>query len=189
MQPLQVTHRHVYAALKKEHPELSVFATFTLHAMVKAKGAMLAAWKDLLPCNDLVAVSYYPFFVGGPEALGALDWLVREFGGTGKPLAMTETNEAAERLPLPKAKVTIEGSPEKQAAYYRKLFRLAHDQRFAFVVSFVHRDYDALWEKIQGSAPELFMAWRDCGLLDEKGAERPACAVWNRWFAARHKSR
>jgi hypothetical protein len=24
----------------------------------------------------------------------------------------------------------------------------------------------------------LFMAWRDCGLLDEKGKARPACQIW-----------
>jgi len=29
-----------------------------------------------------------------------------------------------------------------------------------------------LWEKIKGSAPEAFMAWRDCGLIDEDGRRR-----------------
>jgi hypothetical protein len=29
--------------------------------------------------------------------------------------------------------------------------------------------YDRLWDTIQATAPELFIAWRDCGLLDELG--------------------
>ena len=90
-----------------------------------------------------------------------------------KPYAVVETNDAAERLPLPQAKVVIEGTPEKQAAYYRRLLALAQRHNFVFVISFIHQDYDALWEKIKATAPELFMAWRDCGLLDENGKARP----------------
>src|SRR4026207_525510 len=91
-----------------------------------------------------------------------------------KPYAMVETNDAAERLPLPQAKVVIEGSPAKQLAYYQRLLELARKRKFAFVISFIHQDYDALWEKIKGHSPELFMAWRDCGLLDQEGRPRPA---------------
>jgi|GEM_PF-6505553 len=36
---------------------------------------------------------------------------------------------------------------------------------------------------IKKDAPELFMAWRDCGLIDEKGRERSALKVWNQWLA------
>jgi hypothetical protein len=36
---------------------------------------------------------------------------------------------------------------------------------------------------IKKSAPELFMAWRDCGLIDEKGRERPALKIWDQWLA------
>ena len=53
---------------------------------------------------------------------------------------------------------------------------------FVFVISFVHQDYDALWEKIKGDSPEFFMAWRDCGLLDETGKARPAYNVWKGFF-------
>ena len=35
---------------------------------------------------------------------------------------------------------------------------------------------------IQATAPEFFMAWRDCGLLDERGQARPAYAVWHEYF-------
>jgi hypothetical protein len=175
-------HRHVYAALRKDWPALPIAASFTLHTLYKKRGAMLESLKALMPENDFLAVSYYPFFVGGEEALGALDWLVREFDPLKKPYAFVETNEAAERLQLPQAKVVIEGTPEKQQVYTERLLAMAQERRFWFVVYFIHRDYDALWEKIKGSAPEFFMAWRDCGLVDERGKPRPAYHVWRRYF-------
>ena len=177
-----VLHRHVYAELKKEHPDLPVFASWTLHNMYKRQGKMLAAFQELMPQNDLVAVSYYPFFVPDPQRLSALDWMTEQFDPFKKPYAMVETNDAAERLPLPQAKVVIEGTPAKQVAYYEALLSMAQKREFAFVVSFVHQDYDALWDKIKATAPELFMAWRDCGLLDQDGKPRPAYDVWRAYF-------
>jgi hypothetical protein len=175
-------HRHVYAELKKEHRDLPLFASWTLHNMFKQRGQMLEQFKKLMPYNDLVAISYYPFFMPDPDRLAALDWVFEQFDVFQKPYAVVETNDAAERLPLPQAKVVIEGTPDKQAAYYRRLLTLAQRREFVFVVSFVHQDYDALWEKIKATAPELFMAWRDCGLLDETGKARPACQVWKDCF-------
>jgi hypothetical protein len=176
-------HRQVYQQLKKEHKDLSIFASWTLHNMFKHRGRMLEAFQQLMPHNDLVAVSYYPFFVPDNDRLAALDWMTQQFDAYKKPYAIVETNDAAERLPLPQAKVVIQGTPEKQAAYYRKLLYLAHSRGdFVFVISFIHQDYDALWEKIKNHSPELFMAWRDCGLLDETGKPRPAYAIWHAYF-------
>lgn len=174
-------HRCVYAELKKEHPGLPIFASFTLHNMIKDRGPMLAAWEELMPYNDFVAVSYYPFLAGQP-ADKALAWLTEKFDRFGKPYAMVETNETGDRLVLPLSKIVIDGSPEKQAAYVRMLLALAEQHHFVFVVLFIHRDYDALWDKIKATAPELFMAWRDCGLVDEQGKARPAYAVWREYF-------
>ena len=174
-------HRYVYGELKKEHPGLPIFASFTLHNMIKDRGPMLAAWRELMPFNDFVAVSYYPFLAGEP-AEKALAWLTEQFDPFGKPYAVVETNDAGDRLVFPQSKYVIPGTPEKQAAYVRTLLSLAERRRFAFVVLFIHRDYDALWEKIKATAPELFIAWRDCGLLDEQGNARPAYAVWREYF-------
>lgn len=171
-------HEEVYRTLKKEYPKLPIFASFTLHNLYKERGAMLAELKKFMPLNDLVAVSYYPFFIGGPERLSALDWVIDQFEGLRKPFAMVETNDAAQTLRFPKAGHVIAGTPALQLEYHEKLLRLAQERRFEFVISFVHQDYDALWEKIKANSPELFMAWRDCGLLDENGVERPAYGLW-----------
>ena len=134
-----------------------------------------------MPFNDVVAISFYPFFIGEtPDA--AFQWLTDNFDSFGKPYAMVETNDTAERLHMPKAKITLRGTLEKQAAYTQTLLALAERKRFRFVVLFIHQDYDRLWDKIKATAPELFMAWRDCGLLDERGQARPSYAVWREYF-------
>ena len=66
-------------------------------------------------------------------------------------------------------------------AFYAALLAFSQNHDVQFVISFLHRDYDALWEKIKGATPEAFMAWRDCGLLDQDGNAHPAYAIWKRY--------
>lgn len=174
-------HRSVYGELKKEHPHLPIAASYTLHNLIKQKGGMLKASQELMDANDFVAVSFYPFFIG-ESAEAALKWFLANFDSFGKPYAMVETNDTGDRTELPKSKIVLNGSPEKQAAYLRTLLELAEQRRFRFVVLFIHQDYDRLWDAIKGSAPELFIAWRDCGLIDEAGNARPAFGVWRDYF-------
>jgi hypothetical protein len=170
-------HRHVYRELKKEHPSLPIFASYTLHNLIKARGEMLKVCQELMPFNDFVAISFYPFFIPEtPDA--AFKWLMESFDSFGKPYAVVETNDTAERVQFPQSKLVLNGTPERQAAYVRTLLALAEQRRFRFVVLFIHQDYDALWDAIKATAPELFIAWRDCGLIDERGRSRPAYAVW-----------
>ena len=183
-------HRHVYQELKKDHPDLPIFASFTLHGMLNQTGrkreAMLTAFREVMPFNDLVAVSFYPFIRGGTTDIdGCLRWLTDHFDGYKKPYAFVEVGEPAERLRIPSSGQIIDGTPQKQAAFYETLLAFARDHEVRFVISFLHRDYDALWEKIKGSSPEAFMVWRDCGLLDQDGKARPAYTVWKRYFEVR----
>jgi hypothetical protein len=128
-------HRHVYQELKKEHPKLPIFASYTLHNLIKHKGEMLKAAQELMPFNDFVAISFYPFLTGEtPEA--AFKWMQESFDSFAKPYAMVETNDTAERTEFPKSKIVLNGSPEKQAAYLRGLLQLADRRRFEFVVLF-----------------------------------------------------
>ena len=68
-------HKHIYAELKKDHKDLPIFASWTLHNMFKKRGSMLEEFQKLMPYNDLVAVSYYPFFMEDKDRLAALDWM------------------------------------------------------------------------------------------------------------------
>ena len=107
-------HQHVYRELKREHPNLPIFASYTLHNLIKQKGEMLKACQDLMPFNDFVAISFYPFLTG--ETVDAsFKWLEESFDSFGKPYAMVETNDTAERTEFPKSKIILNGNPEKQA--------------------------------------------------------------------------
>src|SRR5262249_35266506 len=83
-------HRHVYEELKADHKELPIFASFTLHGMLNQgeprRKEMLAAFQQVMPCSDLVAVSFYPFIRGGTTDIDScLGWLADNFGGCKKP--------------------------------------------------------------------------------------------------------
>jgi hypothetical protein len=182
-------HRHVYRELKKTRPQLPIFSTFTIHSMVdpswKDRGEMLEAYKRLMEYNDVVAISFYPFFKNLSDKVDeSFAWLTSHFDRFGKPYAVAETGESAETVSFESdgKKITLEGSPERQAAYYERLLRLAQAKKFKFVVSFLYKDYDDLWEKIKANSPAWAVAWRDCGFLDEKGNRRPAYAVWKRYL-------
>jgi len=183
-------HRHVCQDLKRDHPDLPIFASFTLHGMLNETGRkreeMLTAFQEIMPYNDLVAVSFYPFIRGGTADIdGCLRWLTEHFDVSKKPYAFVEVGEPAERLRLPSSGQSIDGTPQKRAAFYATLLAFAQEHNTRFVISFLHRDYDALWEKIERSSPEAFMVWRDCGLLDQDGKARPAYTVWKRYFEVR----
>jgi len=93
-------HRHVYQELKKDHPDLPIFASFTLHGMLNLTGRsrdeMLKAFSEIMPYSDFVAVSFYPFIRGGTTDIdGCLRWLTDHFDGYKKPYAFVEVGEPA----------------------------------------------------------------------------------------------
>ncbi len=179
-------HRYIYDAIKKERPHLPVFASFTLHSLLTAtkddQAKTIAAFDEIMGQCDLVAVSFYPFIASGTtEIEAAFQWLFDHYDKYKKPYVIAETGEAADRLVFPSTGQIIDGTPQKQADYYRTLLAVAQKRDFEFVISFLHRDYDAMWAKIKSFSPEAFMAWRDCGLLDEDAVPRPAYNIWKRY--------
>ena len=140
----------------------------------RKREAMLSAFAESMPYNDLVTVSSDPFIRGGTTDIeGCLWWLTDDFDGYKKPYAFVEVGEPAERLRFPGSGQVIDGTPEKRAAFCQTFLAFAQGHNLRFVISFLHRDYDTLWEKIKGSSSEAFMAWRDCGLLDQDGKPAP----------------
>jgi hypothetical protein len=74
----------------------------------------------------------------------------------------------------------IGGSDRGQRKAVKKLLRFAAKEDLDFVIWFVPRDYDALWAKMSDAFPAWAVAWRDCGLADENGRERPALRLWRK---------
>jgi hypothetical protein len=170
-------HEYVYKELKKDYPKLPIFASFTLHSLLDSRRTApdrersLAAIKALMPYNDLVGISFYPFFGNLSDQVdAAFSFLTRNFDGFGKPYVFAETGEAADKLTVQldgKAWV-IDGSPARQLSYYQKLFSFAQSRHTEFIISFLYKDYDALWKKIADKSPSVFQAWQDNGLFDDK---------------------
>lgn len=180
-------HQYIYDVIKQERPHLPVFASFTLHSLLNAskddQAKILAAFDEIMGRCDIIAVSFYPFIAGGTtEFEEAFQWLFSHYDKYDKSYAIVETGEAADKLEFSKSGQIIYGTPQKQVDYYKVLLAVAQKKNFEFVISFLYRDYDAMWKKIEAFSPESFMAWRDCGLLDEDGIPRPAYKIWKEYF-------
>jgi len=186
-------YRHVYSRLKKDYPQMPIFATFTLHNMLQDGWSDIEVQRrkvqEFLPDVDIAGISFYPFMktLGAPETpVEAFDW-IRKFVGD-KPIAITETGFPAEQTHLKDFNVTLPGSPKSQAAYIESVLSAAGRDRYLFVIAFLYQDYDALWEKIKvGMSGDWAAAWRDCGLVDGAGTKRPAHEVWRKYFGAKYQ--
>ena len=188
--PFVELYKDTYTELKKDYPDLPIFFTVSLHNLTNP------SWKDrekqqdeikkLLEYTDILGISYYPFMAGQSEKpTKTLDW-IRKF--TDKPLAITETGFPAEDIVLKTYKMTISGSSEKQATYFKTLLKQGNQDGYLFVIAFLYRDYDALFKSI---APQLekraltldiFSVWKDCGMVDENGVKRPSYDIWTSYF-------
>ncbi len=180
-------HQRVYQELKNENPDLPICVTFTLHNMLnpdwKDRKQMLEEIKKLMAHSDLVAVSFYPFMAMlGDRMDDCLSWLYGEFDEFKKPYVFSETGQPAESVILKSLGFTIPASQESQYQVLDKLLSFAQQRQFEFLVWFLPRDYDGLWDKIRADAPEFFGVWRDCGLLDGDGNKRPAYRLWRAYF-------
>lgn len=183
-------HRATYAALKQAHPELPVFVSVTLHDLVnrdrspELRAACIEGVRELLESSDLLAVSYYPFLhLGSRHVAEALGWLDTWFGDLGKPFAIAESGELAEPLYVAEHDVTIPGDPATQRDSLQSLLDYADAHDTGFVIWFLTRDYDDLYERMRESAPSILRIWRDCGLVDGDGALRPAGELWRERLA------
>ena len=189
--PFVELYKHIYTELKKSYPDLPILFTVSLHNLTNP------SWKDrkeqqdeitkLLEFTDIVGISYYPFMAGQSERPTEIfDWM-RDF--TDRPVAITETGFPAEDIVLKTYGITISGSPEKQASYFETLLDRAGKDNYLFVIAFLYRDYDALFGKIfpelekRDLTMDIFSVWRDCGMVDENGTERPALEVWRRYLS------
>ncbi|HUS73483.1 MAG TPA: hypothetical protein VMY06_10500 [Sedimentisphaerales bacterium] len=188
-------YKYVYGELRRDHPQMPIFATFTLHNMLQENWSDIETQRkkvrEFLTEVDLVGISFYPFMktLGDPERpVEAFDW-IRKFVGD-KPIAITETGFPAEPTRLEDFNVTLPGSPQGQAKYIETLLSTACRERYRFVIAFLYRDYDALWEKIKvGMSGDWASAWRDCGLVDGEGTKRRAHEVWRRYLRAKYLRR
>ena len=183
----------VYTSLKGEYPSLPIFLSLIAINSGKDPTEFYATTKQMLAYSDYVAVSTYPFWefilnVTGdsdPDKVVEADWLsaMAELDPK-KPFAVAETGYIAEDLTLNDYGVNIEGTEEWQARYVEMLFDECERLDARFIVWFCVRDYDQLWEYLEGEGfDEFFKTWRDTGLIDGDGNPRKALKVWDAGLA------
>ncbi len=179
----------VYHTLKTEYPNLPVFLTLQDQSFNKNRQELLDMTAQLLPYTDMIAVSTYPFWLfdkpgqdANPDLLPS-DWLDYMHNlAPDKPFGISETGYIAEDLDLHEIGINIKGTPDWQAAYATRLLGKANELDAQFVMWFVYRDYDMLYNRFP-NAPFALRIWKDNGLEDGAGNKRPAHAIWQEWLA------
>jgi hypothetical protein len=177
----------IYHSLKLSYPNIPILLTFQDQSFNKSKTELLQLTSELLAFSDMIAISSYPFWnYTSPERdanprLFANNWLadLRQLAPN-KPFAISETGFAAENLSLPGYGVSIKSNETWQREYVQKLLAESNRLNAVFVIWFVYRDYDLL-ERNLPNASEALKIWRDNGLQNGSGNNRPAHSVWNDW--------
>jgi hypothetical protein len=87
-------------------------------------------------------------------------------------------------LSLYNGAVTWESDPQKQLDYFSMLLEEADKRDFVFIINFVLRDFDRLWEKFDDpDMINLARIWRDTGFYDQDGYPRPVLDLWREMLA------
>ncbi|MFK5879829.1 MAG: hypothetical protein QM478_10080 [Flavobacteriaceae bacterium] len=129
---------------------------------------------------DFAAISYYPFFKGQHnenEFQQAFDFLHSEVT---IPISFVETTHLAENLNISNFNLNIDSDKCEQKAYLETLLLNAHNENYEFIIWWAYRDYDKLWETFPAEFKDVGKLWRDTGLLNENGIERPSFTIWNK---------
>ena len=180
-------HQETYTRLKDRYPNLPIFASVFGPDLLDGyrdepdPAAQAAAFADLMPYSDYYAISLYPYMTRYMTTTIPDDMFTALFALSDKPIVISETGYPAETLSVFDGNLVMPSDPQKQAGYIAKLLAAADRHDVRFIVNFVLRDYDRLYEQIGGG--DLAAVWRDTGLYDGSGKPRPALAVWQNALA------
>ncbi len=178
---------NIRARLKTAYPNLPLSESVTLHNWFKPEVAnqtdFISEISNYVNQNmDFAAISFYPFLKKQhtkAEFQQAFDFLHSEVS---IPIAFSETSHLAENLNVSNFNINIESNVCEQKYYLETLLLNAHNKNYEFIIWWAHRDYDKLWEIFPPEYKDLGKLWRDTGLLDENGTERPSFSVWKEIF-------
>ena len=158
----------------------------------------LQGFYDMLPYMDMSALSLYPHYGrynAGRTFASTYDSLFSVIQQSGKPFAVTESGFPGQYFDI--FGLPFLASPEAQDRYLKLLFTEL-DRAPAppdFIINFEVRDGDLAWLEEQYSAnndPTFFLNpqfvefskyFRDLGIYDVYGNERPATETWRAEYA------
>nr|WP_290639672.1 glycosyl hydrolase 53 family protein [Labilibaculum sp.] len=169
--------------IKAAYPNLRTSESITLHNWYKAElNTNIQEISDYAKHMDFVAISFYPYFKDLHNATDfqkAFDFLHAQ---TDKPIAFVETAHLAENLEVAGYDIFIASDECQQKEYLETLAWNAYIENYEFIIWWAHRDYDELWDTFPEDVKDLGKLWKDTGLLDENGKERPAFETWKSIF-------
>ncbi len=169
--------------LKSKYPTLKLAESFTLHTWYQQSTDFINDVRTQSEKSDFLATSFYAFVMQKhtkAEFQGAFDFLHTQ---TSKSIAFVETNALAQDLSIPNLNnLFIPSSEAEQNIYLETLLENAQTNNYEFVIWWAHRDYDKLLAYFPKESQDLGSIWRDTGLLDETGKERPAFSTWRKYF-------
>jgi len=186
----------VYAYLRAKYPDLKLLVS----CMVNGNAPAEVRARALMPFSDYIGVSMYPFMYLDPVRLdggcyvgnadpGAYpsDWLSKvQSYAPGKKIAICETGLIAEDLDLRSTAFPLlkRGTESWQSEYVNELLSECDSLKAEFAVWWEIRDYDAGWKWLNdlGITDPLLSAWKDIGLIDGSGRERPSLSAWKSWL-------
>lgn len=176
-------HRDTYQALKKEHPKLPIFDTVVGTALLPGYAPeyrhedQMTALDDLMPTSDLFAVSLYPYMSAYlTEKIPDDMFPELEKMAHGKTMAIAESGYPAKEFSIADGKLVFKGTPEKQADWVRRLLAAAEKGKYPFVVNYITRDYEPLWEKL--GRTDLNAIWKNTGFYGAEGKPRSSLELW-----------
>lgn len=176
-------HRYIYNGLKKSHPDLPIFLTFSVNHMNGLDGGNKAAQKReitaLLPYSDLIGLSAYPY--GWAYNSGSPAPIPQNFFDValsfGKPIAIAESG-------VPSRTFTAYGKTYKfteayQAQWIKFLLKKAYDNNFVFVVNWTGIDFDKLLAILPPEMRELARFWAYTGLEKSNTCAKRSLLLWD----------
>ena len=178
----------VYRAVKRVHPDLPVFPTWSLGNRAAFTDDLRDFVEALGPYSDFLAVSTYPYVwdgVGGEADRLPADWFAKMAEVLpDKPFAVAQTGFLSGTYRNLPNLVWISAGPEDQALYVDSLLHEAERLGAEFVIWYVPVDYDRLWSRLEAiGMSEWFAQWMRTGLWSSDFQPRPALEVWSEWLA------
>ena len=182
-------HQYIYEDLKKDYPNLPIFATFSNSHMNGLDGGNRVVQKaeiaKLLKYSDLFGLSVYPY---GPDyhngnddpALISND-LFETALSFGKPVVVAESG-------MPSADFSAFGmnlkfTPQYQQQWIQFLMKKAQQDRFLFVVNWSSIDFDKLLKDFPtAETRELALFWVYTGLQRSDSCSKKALATWDAYL-------
>ncbi len=178
--------RHVYDALKQEHPDMLIGVSFGLQSLMEPQTARRC--KPFVESLDFLGLSFYPYMSSFHEKFGVsplppppdewrkpLEWVRR---WTNKPIAVTETGYNTRDISLPEWGIHMRGSEALQEQYVRELASYALRDDYLFVIYYLPIDIGPLLDTLPKEARAFGDMWRDNGLFTAKLRPKPAHAAW-----------